>query len=59
MREYTVTWQLGKMRGTFQLEAADFQDAVRRLTSVDDLHDDAEVVGIKETVRRSKQGVLL
>lgn len=54
MREYTVTWHLGKIRGTFQLEAADFQDAVLRVTSVDDLHEDAEIVGIKETVRRGK-----
>lgn len=54
MREYTVTWQLGKIRGTFKLEAADFHDAVKRLMSVDELHEDAEIVGIKETVRRGK-----
>lgn len=53
---YTVTWRLRKLRGTFQIKGETFYDVVERLKSVEvvtDLHPDAQVVGVRESVVRA------
>lgn len=54
MSDYTVTWQFGPLRGTFEVKAADFWSAVDDVREACGLPVGAEVVGIKVTSRRVK-----
>lgn len=54
MNDYTVTWQFGPLRGTFEVKAADFWSAVDEVRSDSGLPAGADVIGIKATSRRAK-----
>lgn len=55
LKKYTATWRLGKLTGTFQIEGEGFKEAYEYVITVDDLHPDAEIVGLRETSVREKK----